>query len=159
MKRILMILVSLSAIVLAGMVALFYVLPPRHSFPLLTTKGGYVFEINLPESWEGGVPLTCTITKDGDVLFSEITIGYARSLALEEYRFALIESGKEGELVAIIEQANPLIVLAIFDLKRDKWWGENRTVRQELLDRLKLHTGRQFFWPSWSKAKEPKIAH
>jgi len=161
MKKILVVLAIVSSTVMIAGIALLYFADESetHSIATLKTKSGYVFDIRIPGFWEVTAPLLCIITKDKETIFSQTTIGYARGRALDKYTFALIESGEKNDLVAIIEQTNPQIVLAIYDLKNHKWWGESEAVRQELLEKLKQQTGKSFFWPGETEAKEPQIFH
>lgn len=159
-KLIVGLLIALSIIVIGGIALLYFAdESDTHSLKILKTKGGYVIDIRIPGFSEGTVPLSCTITKDKEMIFYQADIGYARAISLNKYKFALIESGEEHELVAIIEQANPQIVLAIYDLKNRTSWRKSETVKKELLERLKQQTGKPFFWPGEIEAKEPQVFH
>lgn len=107
------------------------------SYSLLTlvTESGYVFDIKTDAFVELSAPISCMVTKDEKTIFPLATIGYTVH-SPQDLHFSLLESGKEKELVAIIEQSAPTVILALYDIQHRQSWNENEAVQQELLQRF-----------------------
>jgi hypothetical protein len=155
-KCVLVIIVIGFSIIGLSVIGILYVLD--NSITTLRTTSGYVFEISIPKGlYEGTVPIECTVTKNGETIFSE-RIGSVRGIDLWKHQFTLIESGEEHEVVAIVEQTNPHIVIAIYDVKKRTSWKTSKAVRKQLLERLEHSTGKSFFWPGEFEV-EPRVYH
>ena len=109
----------------------------KDSYSLIELQGqqGYVFDIRADCFAEISRPVFCRITKDQSILL-EKGLGVTRRAS--KLQFALLE---KGDIFAIVETANPRVLVALFDRDIQQYWTcmagpEYNAVGKELLQRL-----------------------
>lgn len=158
MKRVLIALVLVCGVI-GWFFYVFIDLEDRtYSFATLRSSHGYKFNIRLPLFAEGAVRLSCKVMIDGQTVFSG-RIGYIRASDVRKVKFVLLEGGEDLDVIAIVEQANPQIVIAIYDVKNRLSGQGNPKVAKQLLKRLEQSLGQSLFWPGEFDEVEPRVYH
>ena len=121
-----------------------------YSLTTLKTTNDYIFDIRTESFWETAVrSILCVGMKDEETVFPLKSIGYTTEP--RELEFGLIEGGENNEVIAIVEQSAPQVVVALYDLKSKKYglywpgWQKDREIMKELLQRLNENNPDELF--------------
>ncbi len=127
---------------IVGVVLLLMVfLPPSekdYSFATLRTKHGYMFEFwaTNPQFDAMTQSIACRVMKDGAEVIPFVWLG---TTPLLELHFALVTDGEDHDMIALIEQAAPHIVVAIYDLKNRTSLFPSGTQEDDIVVKEFLH--------------------
>ncbi len=147
---------ALIALGIAGFSYFFVDEEGMYSLATLHSTYGYTLNIRAPVSLNVMVILYCKVIGDGETIFAG-RIGYVRPEDLPKLNFLLIQGGENKEVVALVDQANPQIVIAIYDFTKCPSEQDSYKARAQLLKRLEHFMGKSFFWPGTFDDAEPRV--
>lgn len=111
------------------------------SVTTLHSTAGYAFEIHTESFVELAAPIYCRVKKEGTIVFPFLTLGHT-VYDPHSLEFMLVD---HGDLVAIVEESTPHVVLAIYDFQDHISWPcaditmtrhEELAIGKKLLKRL-----------------------